>query len=141
MPPEEVKPDQVWYLPQFPVLRPDNATTKTRIIFDASAKFNDDSVIDVVLQGPKLQNDLFEVLLRFRRDPAIALMCDIKEMHLQINLKSEDQPYHRFLWRNVETDRESDAFEFELLFKHSLWLKNMPGGDTSPYFPLKLKQF
>ena len=109
---EEVKPDQVWYLPHFPVLRPDKSTTKTRIVFDASAKFNDLSLNDIVLQGPKLQSDLFAVLLRFRRDP-VALMCDIKEMYLQIKLKPEDQPYHRFLWRNLETDREPDVFEFD----------------------------
>ena len=74
---DEVKPDQVWYLPHFPVLRPDKSTTKTRIVFDASAKFNDLSLNDIVLQEPKLQSDLFAVLLRFRRDP-VALMCDIK---------------------------------------------------------------
>ena len=61
--PEEEKPDQVWYLPHFPVLRPDKSTTKTRIVFDASAKYEDVSLNDVLLQGPKLQNDLFAVLL------------------------------------------------------------------------------
>ena len=63
VPKEEKKPDQVWYLPHFPVLRPDKATTKTRIVFDASAKFNEVSLNDIVLQGPKLQNDLFAALL------------------------------------------------------------------------------
>ena len=108
---DEVKPDQVWYLPHFPVLRPEKSTTKTRIVFDASATLNDLSLNDIVLQGLKLQSDLFAVLRRFRRDP-VALMCDIKEMYLQIKLKPEDQPYHRFLWRDLETGREPDVFEF-----------------------------
>ena len=86
--PEEKRPDQVWYLPHFPVLRPDKSTTKTRIVFDASAKYEDVSLKDAVLQGPKLQNELFAVLLRFRNDP-VAVMCDIK-MYLQIKLKPED---------------------------------------------------
>ena len=107
-------PDQLWYLPHFPVLRPDKSTTKTRIVFDASAKFNGMSFNDVVLQGPKLQNDLFTVLLRLRRDP-VALMCEIKEMYLQIKLKQDDQPYHRFLWPSLETNREPDIFEFDRL--------------------------
>ena len=107
----EVKPDQVWHLPHFPVLRPEKSTTKTRIVFDASAKFNDLSLNDIVLQGLKLQSDLFAVLRRFRRDP-VALMCDIKEMYLQIKLKPEDRPYHRFLWRDLETGREPDVSEF-----------------------------
>ena len=40
-------------------------------------------------------------------------MCDIKEMYLQIKLQPEDQPYHRFLWRNLEIDKEPDIFEFD----------------------------
>lgn len=38
------------------------------------------SMNDVIHQGPELQRDLFEVLLRFRRFP-IALVCDIAEMY------------------------------------------------------------
>jgi len=53
--PEKDRPDQVRYLPHFPVLRPDKSTTKTRIVFDASAKFNDVSLNGIVLQEPKLQ--------------------------------------------------------------------------------------
>lgn len=43
-----------WYLPHFPVLRPDKETTKTRIVFDASAKYDGRSLNDVIYQGPKL---------------------------------------------------------------------------------------
>jgi len=66
---------------------------------------------DFLLQGPKIQNDLFAVLLRFRRDP-VALMCDIKEMYLQIKLNPSERPY-RFLWRNMETEENLSVFEFE----------------------------
>ena len=110
--PGEKKPDQVWYLPHFPVLRPDKSTTKTRVVFDASAKYGEVSLNDVLLQGPKLQNDLFDVLLRFRRDP-VALMCDIREMYLQIKLEPSDRPYHRFLWRDLNDEQDPDVFEFE----------------------------
>ena len=40
-------------------------------------------------------------------------MCDIKEMYLQIKLQPEDQPYHCFLWQNLEMDKEPDTFEFD----------------------------
>ena len=86
VPQEEKKPDQVWYLPHFSVLRPDNSTTKIRTVFDASAKFKGVYLYDIVSKGTKLQNDLFEVLLRLRREP-VAVMCDIKEMYLQIKLQ------------------------------------------------------
>ena len=36
----EKQPSKAWYLPHFPILRPDRATTKTRIVFDAAAKDN-----------------------------------------------------------------------------------------------------
>ena len=109
---EEEKPDQVWYLPHFPVLRPDKSTTKTRIVFDPSAKYEEVSLNDVLLQGPKLQNEMFSVLHRFRRDP-VALMCDIRKMYLQIKLKPADRHYHRFLWRDLKAKEDPGVFEFE----------------------------
>ena len=36
--PENEHSNSKWYLPHFPVLRPDKDTTKTRIVFDASAR-------------------------------------------------------------------------------------------------------
>ena len=69
---------------------------------------------DVLLQGPKLQNDLFAVLLRFRRDP-VASICDIQEMYLQIKLKPDDRPYYHFLWRDLNTQEDPDVFEFDRL--------------------------
>lgn len=54
-----------WNLLHFPVIRLDRETRKVRIFFDASAKHNLLSLNDVIHQGPKLQKDLFEILLRF----------------------------------------------------------------------------
>ena len=51
--PTEGKPARRWYLPHFPVVRLDRATTKTRIVFDTSAKFGTISLNDVIYQGPK----------------------------------------------------------------------------------------
>ena len=39
VPNDEPTPDCQWLLPHFPVLRPDKATTKVRIVFDGSALF------------------------------------------------------------------------------------------------------
>ena len=64
-----------WFLPHFPVVKMDRSTTKTRIVFDASAKVDDKCLNDFIYQGPKLQGDLFEILLRFRRY-SVALVCD-----------------------------------------------------------------
>ena len=112
-PEKELTPEgRVWFLPHFPVCRPDKTTTKTRIVFDASAKNNGISLNDTILPGPKLQNSVFNVLLRFRRYP-IALACDIREMYLQIRIPAVERSYFRFLWRDLETDRRPDVYEFE----------------------------
>ncbi|XP_065192504.1 uncharacterized protein LOC135823588 [Sycon ciliatum] len=110
--PGEPPPPSKWLLPHFPVLRPDKSTTKVRIVFDASARLNGVSLNDTIHQGPKLQQDLAKVLLRFRKNP-IAVACDISEMYLQIHLAEEDRPYHRFLWRSDPgRDNEPDEYEF-----------------------------
>ena len=101
-----------WYLPHFPVLRPEKDTTKVRIVFDASARYENQSLNDVIFQGPKLQRDLFDVLLRFRRQP-VAVVCDIAEMYLRIGIAHEDQPFHRFLWRGINQDRQPDIYQFD----------------------------
>ena len=101
-----------WYLPNFPVLRPDKETTKVRIVFDASARYKDRSLNDLIHQGPKLQRDLFDVLLRFRRQP-IALVCDIAEMYMRIGIAHEDKLFHRFLWRGIYQDHQPDVYQFD----------------------------
>ena len=109
---ETLPEGKVWYLPHFPVIRPDKVTTKMRIAFYASAKHRNTSLNDQILPGPKLQNDLFDVLMRFRRYP-VAVVCDIKEMYLQIRIPPQDRSFFRFLWRNLEPQRNPDVYEFE----------------------------
>ena len=110
--PEHEKCKSKWYLPHFPVIRLDKETTKTRIVFGASAKYEGVSLNDIVHQGPKLQRNLFDVLMRFRRFP-IALVCDIAEIYLRIGIAHEDKPYHRFLWRGTNQNRRTDIYEFD----------------------------
>ena len=63
-------------------------------------EFNLDSFDGKVInQGPKLQRDLFNILIRFRERP-VALVCDIAELYLGIEIKKEDRPYQRFFWRS-----------------------------------------
>ena len=106
------EPPVVWYLPHFPVCRPERMTTETRIVFDASAKFQGTSLNQQLYAGPKLQNGLFEVLLRLRCFP-IAVACDVCEMYLQIRIPIEDRSKFRLIWRNLEVNRKPDICEFE----------------------------
>jgi len=59
----------------------------------------------VTHQGPKLQQDLFDVLLRLRTLP-VAVMCDIVEIHLLIKLYASDKSGHRILWRNLNSSQK-----------------------------------
>ena len=102
--------EKQWFLPHFPVVKEDRVKTKVRVVFDAAAKRDGKSLNDAIWPGPKLQRDLVDVLTRFRRAP-VALSADISEMFLQVELQEKDRPYHRFLWRDFDTSRESDVYE------------------------------
>ena len=109
--PKEGRPTARWFLPHIPIVRPDRTTTKTRIVFDASARYQGVSLNDVICQGPKLQRDLFHVLLPFRKNP-VALVCDIAEMYLRIEIATEDRPFHWFLWRDLDQQKVPEEYEF-----------------------------
>ena len=85
-------------------------TIKCRVVFDGSCKTPDGvSLNSCLLNGPKLQPDLVQVLMRFQCRQ-VALMADIKKMFLQIYLKRKDQNSHRFLWRDMNVDEEPTAY-------------------------------
>ena len=108
---EDTPPPEVWYLHHFPVVRMDKTTTKVRIVFDCSAKMDGVSLNDTIYAGPKLQQELFDVLIRFRQNP-VALACDIKEMYLQVEIEEKDRPMFRMLWRDCDGDRDPEVLEF-----------------------------
>ena len=37
---------------------------------------------------------------------------DIKEMYLQVEIEERDRPYFRILWRDLDSSREPDVYEF-----------------------------
>jgi len=56
-----------YFLPLHVVTKVENGKLKIRVVFDASARTpSGKSLNDLVLTGPKLQNDITDVLLRFR---------------------------------------------------------------------------
>ena len=109
--PDETPPTFTWYLPHFAIVKLEKKTSKVRIVFDCSAKHKGISLNDAIYPGPKLQTELFDVLLRFRRNPC-GIACDIREMYLQIEIEEKDRPYFRILWRDYRSDREPDEYEF-----------------------------
>ena len=86
------------------IIRADKQTTKTRVVFDASARnLNGVSLNNCLEAGPALHPDLGGILLRFRKNQ-VGVMGDVEKMFLQIGLKEEDRDSHRFLWRDLDPD-------------------------------------
>ena len=109
--PRKDRPAAKWFLPHFPIVRPDRTTTKTCIVFYTSARYQGVSLNNVICQGPNLQRDFFHILLRFRKY-TVALVCDIAEMYPRIEIAPEDPPFHRFLWRDLDQQKVPEEYEF-----------------------------
>ena len=90
-------------------MKGDRETKKVRPVFDGASRHNGVSLNDIILDCPKLQSELFDILLRFRRY-AVAIACDIAMMYLQIRIPESDRPYFRFLW---EVDDKITAYGFD----------------------------
>uniref|UniRef100_A0A1B6KZV2 Integrase catalytic domain-containing protein n=1 Tax=Graphocephala atropunctata TaxID=36148 RepID=A0A1B6KZV2_9HEMI len=89
-----------FYLPHHGVFKTTNNTTKLRVVFDASSKTSSgQSLNDVLLTGPKLQNNICDILLHFRVKPFV-FSCDIRQMYRQIKVHPYDQRYQLILWRD-----------------------------------------
>ncbi|XP_048590228.1 uncharacterized protein LOC116612667 isoform X2 [Nematostella vectensis] len=108
---EEVKSYQgpVHYISHHGVARPESDSTPLRIVFNTSATYQGHALNDYWMKGPDLLNDLFGVLLRFREGQC-AVIGDLSKMYHRILIPEEDQHVHRYLWRNLETERPPDVF-------------------------------
>ena len=65
-------------------------TKKMRLIDGAAAKNKVLCLNDSIDQGPNLQQDMIKVLIRFRRRQ-VAIICDISEMYMQVEIAEADR--------------------------------------------------
>ena len=94
-----------YHLPHQAVIRENNLTTKLRVVFDASAKTsNGRSLNDIMCTGPKLQRDIFDIILKWRLWQVV-ITADVEKMFRQIKISKKDQPYHRILWRENQKEK------------------------------------
>lgn len=88
-----------YYIPHHCVVKKSAATSKHRVVFDASCKSTSGrSLNDNLLTGQKLHQDISEVLLKYRLHK-IVFTADIKMMYRYIGLAQEHRDFHRILWR------------------------------------------
>ena len=92
------KPGLVHYLPYHDVIKNERDTTKTLIVFDVSLKIiNNPSLNGCLHSDSCLLPLIFDMLLRVRiRD--VALIADIKQAFLNIEIDEGDRDFFRLLW-------------------------------------------
>ena len=98
-----VKPQQskqpCYFLPHHAVFKETSTTTKTRVVFDGSAKTSNGLSLNDILQvGPTVQPDLYSIVLRFRTYQ-VCFTADITKMYRQITVHPQDRDLQRILWR------------------------------------------
>lgn len=100
------------YIPHMFIIRDSSLTTKLRVVFDASMMtiYGGISLNQVLYVGPKTQNDITEILLRFRTHK-VALTTDVTKMFRQILIRPQDRAYQHILW---EEDPTKPIKEYEL---------------------------
>ncbi|VDK88083.1 unnamed protein product [Onchocerca ochengi] len=100
----------IHYLTHHEVLIPNKATTKLRILYDASAHLKRFKRLNEALyRGPIMLPDLVGVLLRFRM-MKIAIIADIEKAFLPLGLQYKERNCTRILWQN-DIDKENSLKE------------------------------
>lgn len=103
---------QCVFIPHHPVIRESSATTRLRVVFNASSlTTNGSSLNDHLCAGPKLQTELPAVILQWRLFKYV-YTADITKMYRQILVDSRDVDYQRILWKSNESETSR---EFQLL--------------------------
>ncbi|GFV30693.1 DUF1758 domain-containing protein [Trichonephila clavipes] len=101
---DESKPTVSYYMPHHGVLRPDSKSTPLRIVFVESCSTSTGESLNTILaNGGVIQDDLFAILLRFRKNK-IALTSDIKKMFRLIFIDESQRDLLRIVWKDSIDD-------------------------------------
>ena len=104
-----------FYIPHKGVIRENAATTKMRIVYDASATAKDTarSLTECLETGPPLQNQIWRVLVRGRFH-AVAIAGDIRKAFFQVPIRDAS----RFHWIDRENPEKVRTLRFT---RPSVW--------------------
>ncbi|GBO20704.1 hypothetical protein AVEN_228866-1 [Araneus ventricosus] len=117
-----------YVMPHHGVYRADSSTTKLRVVFDAcAASTSGVSLNNCLLEGGVVQDDLFSILLRFRKHQ-VAFTADVKKMYRQIWVNPDQCNFQCILWKNRSCEEPS-------LYK---LLTVMYGTKSAPYLAIRV---
>jgi hypothetical protein len=90
--------EELYYLLHHTVFKTSSSTTCTCVVFDGSCRLNNGlSLNDTLLVGPKIKQDLYSLVLRFRTYE-IAFTADIAKRYRQVKIHLDDRRLQRILW-------------------------------------------
>ncbi|XP_038106731.1 uncharacterized protein LOC119766322 [Culex quinquefasciatus] len=93
-----------FFLPHHAIQRPGSSTTKTRVVFDGSAKGSGRFSLNSILHtGPTVQPPLLSTILNFRL-PKFAFTADAEKMFRQVWVHPEDRKWQQIIWRKNPTE-------------------------------------
>lgn len=93
----EISKTPHYFIPHQCVLRPQSASTKLRVVFDASSKTTTQIVLNEILMvGPTVQEELYSLRFQLHK---YALTAVIKKMYRQIIVRVEYRNFQLILWR------------------------------------------
>lgn len=96
-----------YYLPHHGIYKESSLTTKLRVVFDGSSSSNSGwSLNDLQYTGPKVQNNIFDLLLRFRFYKYV-VSADVSKMYRQILMHEDHKPLQQIIWRDSPSDELS----------------------------------
>ncbi|XP_063371094.1 uncharacterized protein LOC134659355 isoform X3 [Cydia amplana] len=94
----------VFFLGHHCVFNPSSRTSPHRVVFDGSMRSrNGTSLNQVMLNGPVVQSELFDILILFRTYPFI-LTCDIQKMFRNVFINEHQRGLQNILWRESPKD-------------------------------------
>ncbi|XP_073821454.1 uncharacterized protein [Musca autumnalis] len=97
-----------YYLPHHGFFKPESATTKLRVVFNASCpSVGGRSLNDALYVGPTLQKNIVSLVLNWRIYKYV-FNADITKMYRQIWVNPEYRNYQRILFRSTPEDEIAD---------------------------------
>ena len=86
-----------------------HSTTPIRLCMNSSLKFAGNSLNDLLYKGPSALNDLYGVLLDFRRHQ-VGLVKDLSKFYQSVDASERDQHVRRVLWRFGDEEKDPDVY-------------------------------
>ncbi|XP_055941893.1 uncharacterized protein LOC129971940 [Argiope bruennichi] len=98
---ESVEPEVTYYMPHHDIYRPQKTTTKLRTVFNASTLTSSGkSLNSIQYNGGGIQDDLFTLLIRFRKHIFAFTAVVIRQMYRMINIGESQRNLQRILWKD-----------------------------------------